>query len=385
MKKKLSAYWWCQISLWCACILIGSFFYFNTPFSTISYYPDLFIEATLAILFFHLMRLFIIKNKLLELNILKKILYLIPVTILFSFVYSVITVYIPQTFHWESKLSGTYSLGNKIAITSFSNFFFFSIWNLVYFIYHFINKNREQQIQAISLESELKIQQLKSDKANAEFQRSLADISLTALRSQMNPHFIFNCLNSIKLYTTQNDNVAAAEYLTKFSRLIRLVLENSRKVKVQLRSELESLQLYIEMEAMRFKEKLQYTIHVEKDVETDYIEMPPLLLQPYVENAIWHGLMHKDEGGRIDIDVGLNIDKSLLQISITDNGIGRTKSAELRSKTASKHKSYGMEVTSERIALINQIYKTGADVTIHDLIDVDGNSTGTKVIIQIPV
>jgi len=385
MKKKLSAYWWCQISLWCACILIGSFFYFNTPFSTISYYPDLFIEATLAILFFHLMRLFIIKNKLLELNILKKILYLIPVTILFSFVYSVITVYIPQTFHWESKLSGTYSLGNKIAITSFSNFFFFSIWTLVYFIYHFINKNREQQIQAISLESELKIQQLKSDKANAEFQRSLADISLTALRSQMNPHFIFNCLNSIKLYTTQNDNVAAAEYLTKFSRLIRLVLENSRKVKVQLRSELESLQLYIEMEAMRFKEKLQYTIHVEKDVETDYIEMPPLLLQPYVENAIWHGLMHKDEGGRIDIDVGLNIDKSLLQISITDNGIGRTKSAELRSKTASKHKSYGMEVTSERIALINQIYKTGADVTIHDLIDVDGNSTGTKVIIQIPV
>ncbi len=383
--KKLSAYWWCQISLWSVCVLAGSFFYFNTPFSTISYYPDLFLEATLAILFFHLMRLFIIKNKLLELNIFKKILYLIPVTILFSFVYSVITVYIPQTFHWESKLSGTYSFANKIAITSFSNFFFFGIWNLVYFIYHFINKNREQQIQAVRLESELKIQQLKSDKANAEFQRSLADVSLAALRSQMNPHFIFNCLNSIKLYTTQNDTVAASEYLTKFSKLIRLVMENSRNDKISLESELNALQLYIEMEVMRFKEKLQYNINIDKDVETDYIEMPPLLLQPYVENAIWHGLMHKEEGGKIDVDVIVDKDKSLLEINITDNGIGRAKSTEIKSKIATKHKSYGMKVTSERIALINQIYKTGADVKIQDLFEKNGKPAGTKVTIQIPV
>ena len=112
----------------------------------------------------------------------------------------------------------------------------------------------------------------------AEFQRNLGDISLTALRSQMNPHFIFNCLNSIKLYTTQNDTVAASEYLTKFSRLIRLVMENSRNDRITLASELNALRLYIEMEAMRFKEKLQYNIHVEKNVETDYIEIPPLLI-----------------------------------------------------------------------------------------------------------
>ena len=101
------------------------------------------------------------------------------------------------------------------------------------------------------------------------------------------------------------------------------------------------------------------------------------MLQPYVENAIWHGLMHKEDGGRIDINVSMQKDESLLEINIIDNGIGRAKSAELRSKTATKHKSYGMKVTSERIALINQIYKTGADVCVHDLVDTNGNALGT--------
>jgi sensor histidine kinase YesM len=206
-----------------------------------------------------------------------------------------------------------------------------------------------------------------------------------ALRHQMNPHFIFNCLNSIKLYTTQNDTASASEYLTKFSKLIRLVMENSAKGKILLASELDMLRLYIEMEAMRFKEKLQYNIHLEKDVEPDYIELPPLLLQPYVENAIWHGLMPKEEGGKIDIEIAMDNDKSLLQISIADNGIGRSKSADLGNRKPIKHESYGMKVTSDRIALINQVYKTGADVTIHDLIDGNDEPLGTKVIIQIPV
>ena len=152
-----------------------------------------------------------------------------------------------------------------------------------------------------------------------------------------------------------------------------------------LSSELQALRLYIEMEAMRFKEKLKYSINVENNVEADYIEIPPLLLQPYVENAIWHGLMHKEEGGKIDISVAMKTAESLLEINIIDNGIGRTKSAELKSKTATLHKSYGMKVTSERIALINQIYKAGANVTIHDVTGDDGKPNGTRVTIQIPV
>jgi tetratricopeptide (TPR) repeat protein len=241
------------------------------------------------------------------------------------------------------------------------------------------------RLREIKLKTELAKEKNIQENKEAEFQRSLADVSLTALRSQMNPHFIFNCLNSIKLYTTQNDTTAATEYLSKFSKLIRLVMENSRNDRISLRSELDALRLYIEMEVMRFKEKLAYTINVDNNVETDYIEIPPLLLQPYVENAIWHGLMHKEEGGRIDINVSMQKDESLLEINIIDDGIGRAKSAELRSKTATKHKSYGMKVTSERIALINQTYKTGANVTLHDLVHNDGQPAGTQVTIQIPV
>lgn len=250
------------------------------------------------------------------------------------------------------------------------------------FASYFIYRNR---IKEVRLKEELAKEKAEQEKKEAQFQRNLADISLSALRSQMNPHFIFNCLNSIKLYTTQNDTTAATEYLSKFSKLIRLVMENSRNDRITLRSELDALQLYIEMEVMRFKEKLAYTINVNDNVETDYIEIPPLLLQPYVENAIWHGLMHKEAGGRIDINVSMQKNESLLEISIVDNGIGRARSAELRSKTATKHKSYGMKVTSERIALINQIYRTGANVAIHDLIDAEGQPGGTEVTIQIPV
>lgn len=149
------------------------------------------------------------------------------------------------------------------------------------------------------LKTEIATERIVQQQKEADFQRQLGDISLSALRSQMNPHFIFNCLNSIKLYTTQNDTIAASEYLTKFSRLIRLVLENSRNDRITLASELDALRLYMEMEAMRFKEKLKYNISVDKDVDLNYVEIPPLLLQPYVENAIWHGLMQKEEGDKL--------------------------------------------------------------------------------------
>ncbi len=235
------------------------------------------------------------------------------------------------------------------------------------------------------LKTEIASERIEQHQKEAEFQQKLGDISLSALRSQMNPHFIFNCLNSIKLYTSQNDTVAATEYLTKFSKLIRLVLENSRNDRITLASELDALRLYMEMEAMRFKEKLKYNISVKKDVDLDYIEIPPLLLQPYVENAIWHGLMQKEEGGCIDIAVGMQPAESMLVINITDDGIGRAKSAELMSKTTTKHKSYGMKVTSERLALINRVYKTGANVTIYDLTDNNGQSSGTQVTIKIPI
>jgi LytS/YehU family sensor histidine kinase len=236
-------------------------------------------------------------------------------------------------------------------------------------------RTREIAEQAHHLETQ-RVRQLE-----LAFEQRLAETEMGALRAQMNPHFIFNCLNSIKLYATENDSAKAAEYLTKFSRLIRLVLENSRSERVTLQNELDALWLYLEMEAMRFKDKLRFSVEVSPDVDADFIEIPPLLIQPYVENAIWHGLMHKTEGGTVALRVEQPAD-NLLRVTITDDGVGRARAAVLKSKSAAPRKSFGMDVTSERIALINQLYKTHTRVQVHDLTDAAGEPAGTEVVLE---
>lgn len=240
-----------------------------------------------------------------------------------------------------------------------------------------------QRTQEIQQQSRL-LEQQHIRQLETEFEHKLADTEMTALRAQMNPHFIFNCLNSIKLYTLDNDADRASDYLTKFSRLIRLVLENSRSEMVPLQNELEALQLYIELEAMRFKQKVQFAIQVSPNIDQRYVCIPPLLLQPYVENAIWHGLMHKAEGGTVTVEVGQPQD-NLLHIEITDDGVGRQRAGELKSKSAGKHKSFGMQVTADRIRMINQLYNIHTQTRIVDLVDSFGDACGTRVVLEIPL
>ncbi len=242
-----------------------------------------------------------------------------------------------------------------------------------------LNERTRELMEQSSLAEARKLKQVE-----AAFEQKIAESEMTALRAQMNPHFIFNCLNSIKLYTLENDSLTASEYLTKFSQLIRLVLENSRSEKVTLQKELETLRLYIELEAMRFKNKVNYAVKVEPGIDQQYIEIPPLLLQPYVENAIWHGLMHRKDGGDIIVAVTLPAE-NLLQIEITDNGVGREMAASYRSKSATTQKSFGLKMTSDRLEIINQLYQINADIKITDLKDADNRVAGTKVIIRIPI
>ena len=225
-----------------------------------------------------------------------------------------------------------------------------------------------------------KRKQLEKEKKNAELQKMMSELQL--LRTQMNPHFIFNCLNSIKLYAEKNDIEAATSYLFRFSRLMRLVLENSKSGQITLKQEIETIRLYLDMESMRFKEKLQYKIVVDKNTDPEYTEVPPMLIQPYVENAIWHGLMHKEDGGLITIHVSEQ-DETLI-ISVKDNGIGRKKAGELKSMSAITHKSFGMNITGERLALLNAEYKINANVSVNDLYE-NGVAAGTEVIIKIPL
>lgn len=215
-------------------------------------------------------------------------------------------------------------------------------------------------------------------------QQKMTEIEMQALRAQMNPHFIFNCLNSINRYIVKSDQVTASLYLTRFAKLIRLILDNSNSRTVILTNELEALKLYIEMEALRFDKKFNYSITVAKNMSTDNIDVPPLIIQPYVENAIWHGLLHKESDGRLDIHVSM-IDENMLQCVIEDNGVGRTRSQELKSKSATSKRSLGTKLTENRLSLLNKHAQLNASVDILDLYNGNGNSNGTRVILKIPV
>jgi ligand-binding sensor domain-containing protein len=221
------------------------------------------------------------------------------------------------------------------------------------------------------------------EQLRAEFERKLADVEMNALRAQMNPHFLFNCLNSIDYYIIKNQTEKASDYLNRFSRLIRLILQNSRNNYVNLRDELEALKLYIEMESLRFDKQFEYRVSVSHDLPIDDIEIPPMLFQPFVENAIWHGLMQKQGRGRLEIS--LTQRNGGLHCMVEDNGIGREAARQMHSKSAGKRRSMGMQITNDRIGLINKLFNQSAEVSITDLKDREGKALGTRVEINIPL
>ena len=222
------------------------------------------------------------------------------------------------------------------------------------------------------------IRQLRS---KTELQNLRSTLEIKALRSQMNPHFIFNSLNSIQKYIWENRQEDASEYLTKFARLIRLVLENSLYESVKLTDELACLRLYVEMEHRRNNQKFDYTISVAENIDTESTLIPPLLLQPYIENAIWHGLSQKDGHGQLDIVIE-KTEENLI-CSIEDDGIGRAKSAEIKVDGIQK-KSLAMNISSQRIEWLKNDSNVKSSVEIIDKFD--GNeATGTIVLLTLPL
>jgi ligand-binding sensor domain-containing protein len=212
-----------------------------------------------------------------------------------------------------------------------------------------------------------------------ETEKRMVELELKALRSQMNPHFIFNTLNSIQHYIAENDFKRTNKYLTQFAKLIRTVLNLSEKNFCTIQEELGMLRLYMDLEKMRFEEQFDYEINVDNKIDEDYDEIPSMLIQPYVENAIWHGLMNKDEKGKIKIDIELK--ENYIRCSIEDNGIGREKAAAIKAKRKIERKSVGMSITKERLGIINE---EEINVKIIDLENDMGNAMGTKITIKIP-
>lgn len=251
---------------------------------------------------------------------------------------------------------------------------------------YFQNRVKKIRAQAEIREREAGYKQREAElqREVAEFSRQVAEVELAALRAQMNPHFVFNCLNSINTFILLNDPKNASGYLQKFSKLIRRVLDASRSEYISLRDELDTLRYYIELEQMRYGGRFQYVITVPETLDPDAFELPPMLVQPYVENAIWHGLMNR-EGDEGLLSLEASEQNHALVIKVEDNGIGRKKAAELKSRSAVAHKSHGMQVTDERIKIINELYHTKATVTVEDLFDEQGEGCGTRVTLTIPV
>jgi Histidine kinase len=211
----------------------------------------------------------------------------------------------------------------------------------------------------------------------------ISELMAQNLRQQMNPHFVFNTLNSIQYYLFQNDKKSSNIYLSKFAHLLRLVIDNSEKHFVSLNDEIQALELYLELEKLRFKEKISYIININNLNNIRSIGIPPMLIQPYVENAIIHGLMPSDKKGEIKIELKLNTE--ILYCSIQDNGIGRKKSEELKKSKNKNHQSLGTKITENRIKLLSAIHKDNLQIKFNDLTDDEGNNIGTKVDLNIPV
>jgi tetratricopeptide (TPR) repeat protein len=239
----------------------------------------------------------------------------------------------------------------------------------VSFIFSFFFYKRKRDAEQKQKETSLSLQ--------------VSETEMKALRSQMNPHFIFNALQSIQTFLMSHRSEEANTYLLKFSKLMRLVLENSQHSEVSLKDDMQALELYMQLESIRLPHPFTYEFHIDASIDLENDTIPPLILQPFVENAIWHGLQYKSEPGHINIFISKK--DNALYATIEDNGVGRDKSKQVQQPMLIKKESLGMKLTEERLKILNELKKIKAEFKITDLFTKDNRSAGTKVELSLPI
>lgn len=238
------------------------------------------------------------------------------------------------------------------------------VWGLIYLRINNIRKKHEVEKKILGIE------------------KQMFELEQKALRLQMNPHFIFNSLNAIQNFVLSNDTDKAVNYLAKFSHLMRMILANSTVSHIPLKDELKALTYYMDLERLRFDDKFVYTIKVDPSIDEEFVEIPPMLFQPYVENAIIHGLVNSPKDGLLEIRLE-HARKGALRCIIQDNGIGREKAIELRAKSGIKRQPKGMTITQERLQILNKQTSSNSQVLVTDLKDKHGNPAGTRIELEI--
>lgn len=223
----------------------------------------------------------------------------------------------------------------------------------------------------------------KKERQRTALNKKLAELKLTALRAQMNPHFIFNSLTSIRRFIHANDPSSAEKYITDFAHLLRLILNNSDKEFIRLEDEIKILKAYLECESLRFVNRFEYAIQVDSELDTQDLKIPPLIIQPYLENAIQHGFTYLVDRKGI-LKISFNLEGDILKCIIEDNGVGRKKAVELKEPQKVKYQSKGMDLSHERLQTLNILKEAEMKVEVTDL-EHNGESIGTRITVFIPV
>ena len=258
---------------------------------------------------------------------------------------------------------------------SYFNFFQVSLFFVVYLSITSLLKLSKSWFVVNALQKEL----LMAEKQKSAHEKELLTLEAKALRAQMNPHFIFNCMNSIKSLIQQHEEEKSVAYLTTFSKLIRTLFNNADKKEISLYDELETCKLYLQLEAMRFDTKFSYSVNVDGNIDLKSIKVPALIIQPFIENAIWHGIIPKETGGRIEITVEQA--NGNIKVIIDDDGIGREASVQNKATSGIMHQSKGVNLTQSRLDLENRLNETNAQLVIIDKKDDSGRAAGTRIVL----
>ena len=329
--------------------------------------PISIILALFGLLSSHLMKRLIKRLHVLQKSVKQQVFYMFLITGLFSVLFTLGFNFISPSSRGASYFLELIKLrSSALKIFFFQGILFsgaFLIWNLIYFIFHYIQKVK------------------KGEQLKFLHEKELLEFEAKALRAQMNPHFIFNSMNSIKSLINKNENDKAAIYLTTFSKLIRTLFQNSDKREVSLYEELETCKFYTQLERMRFWEKIEFLFDVDETIDLKDFKVPALILQPFIENAIWHGIMPRNNGGHISLDVVRK--DSIVEIIVDDNGIGRDTSRQNKPVTNLTHQSKGVNLTQSRLELNNLLQQRQAKLETIDKKDENGKAPGTAVFIRL--
>ena len=347
MLKNISRYWWCQITGWSINIAVSVFFVTTFGEPDNFFFLSLFLTCLLGVLISHVMRHNIHSLKVLEKPLKTQIIYLIGLTILFSVFFGVLTEAIDYLIGYNPDKLQKYTKLQRLFFSSFNAMWLLLVWNMIYYIYHYIERNRTQELDTLRLEAVVKSLELKT------------------IKSHINPHFIFNALNSIRALVDENPERARTA-ITELSNILRSSMHAEKMETVPLKQELDIVKDYLALEHMRFEERLQIEMEIDEDTLNQPI--PPMMLQTLVENAIKHGISKHVNGGTIKIISDFREDHHELIVQ---------NSGSLNGYVLHNKEGFGIKSTQDRL---NLLYQGKANFQIRD---VEGGMVESKIIMPL--